>query len=467
LRRWELAKSAVEGLARNPSSAASPVYNLAESSFKKLNREMRPSEEKIGGNIFSTQDIVKPAPGDTLQRSKVSPALELGRIDDPAERAADAMADRVMLMRDGASCCPACATGSCTQHAAIERGQAKDLRREASGGSGGLAVPPDLEPQVRRATSGGESLPQTVRAFFEPRLGEDLSHVRIHRDADAAASASALGAKAYTLGSHIAFASGRWAPGTESGDRLIAHELAHTMQADGQHAVRRWSYGAAPPRGMIQVPAKHKATVDAAMKIIERVAKDKQCQAYYRDNCTAGLGAAELATALGAAAIYELPSLVGPTGQSTGRASTADPRQIAYSELRHAQGKWAIAQTLLHEIFHTCIMGVIPKEEIFAENAAEACRNYAPVITTVQPIRGPIGTTVIINGLSFGVAQRSQDKVYFNGVDAGAALAWGYVGTLGNSAGEITIKVPAGASSGPLKVMHHGVMSNPMNFVVV
>ena len=163
--------------------------------------------------------------------STVKPQLEVGRIDDPAERQADDVADRVMLMREGAACCPACAAGSCAQHTGIEHGAAKDLRRKASGsGDGGLAVPSELEPQVRRATSGGETLPHAVRAFFEPRFGEDLSHVRIHRDADAAASAGALGAKAYALGSHIAFANGQYRPDSATGRRLLAHELTHVLQ---------------------------------------------------------------------------------------------------------------------------------------------------------------------------------------------------------------------------------------------
>jgi hypothetical protein len=162
----------------------------------------------------------------------VLPELELGRIDDPTERDAEATADRVMLMRVGGACCSACASGGpCVSHAEeIERGQARPIRRQASGNGGGLPVPADLEPQVRRATSGGEALPRAVRAFFEPRFGQALSHVRIHRTADAGASAKALGARAYTLGEHIAFGSGRWAPGTDAGDRLIAHELTHVLQ---------------------------------------------------------------------------------------------------------------------------------------------------------------------------------------------------------------------------------------------
>lgn len=151
-------------------------------------------------------------PGNSLN---VWPNLQVGRIDDLAEREAEAVTALVMRMQDGGACCSACAAGGpCSSHAPqIEHGQAMPLRR---------------------ATSGGEVLPATVRAFFEPRFGEDLSHVRIHRDADAAESARALGAKAYTLGSHIAFSAGRWAPGTDPGDRLIAHELAHaTAGRDG------------------------------------------------------------------------------------------------------------------------------------------------------------------------------------------------------------------------------------------
>lgn len=61
----------------------------------------------------------------------------------------------------------------------------------------------------------------------------DFSAVRIHTDARAGASARAVHAKAYTVGNHIVFASGRYAPGTYAGDRLLAHELAHTLQQSG------------------------------------------------------------------------------------------------------------------------------------------------------------------------------------------------------------------------------------------
>jgi hypothetical protein len=65
---------------------------------------------------------------------------------------------------------------------------------------------------------------------MEPRFGHDFSNVRVHANEAAARSAAAVSAAAYTVGSHIAFAAGRYAPGTGSGRQLFAHELTHVVQ---------------------------------------------------------------------------------------------------------------------------------------------------------------------------------------------------------------------------------------------
>ncbi|MGH9880216.1 MAG: DUF4157 domain-containing protein [Pyrinomonadaceae bacterium] len=74
------------------------------------------------------------------------------------------------------------------------------------------------------------SIPETERVFFENRLGVDFSHVRVHTDEAAVSAAETLGAKAFTIGSDIAFAEGRYQPGTTEGRRLLAHELTHVAQ---------------------------------------------------------------------------------------------------------------------------------------------------------------------------------------------------------------------------------------------
>lgn len=85
--------------------------------------------------------------------------------------------------------------------------------------------------------SPGEPLPEQHRASFEARLGTDLSGVRIHSDARAAASAHAVGGRAYTVGPHVVFSPGAYAPGATEGQRLLAHELAHVAQQQGATSI--------------------------------------------------------------------------------------------------------------------------------------------------------------------------------------------------------------------------------------
>jgi hypothetical protein len=67
---------------------------------------------------------------------------------------------------------------------------------------------------------------------MEPRFGHDFSQVRVHTDAHAASSARAVDALAYTVREHIAFATGQYAPESNEGRRLLAHELTHVVQQD-------------------------------------------------------------------------------------------------------------------------------------------------------------------------------------------------------------------------------------------
>lgn len=75
---------------------------------------------------------------------------------------------------------------------------------------------------------GGQPLPQSLRAFFEPRFGYDFSQVRVYPDATRAASEAQ--ARAFTHGRDIHFNSGQYAPATREGQWLLAHELTHVIQ---------------------------------------------------------------------------------------------------------------------------------------------------------------------------------------------------------------------------------------------
>ena len=81
------------------------------------------------------------------------------------------------------------------------------------------------------------------RALFEPRFDRSFSDVRVHSDANAGASARAVNALAYTVGSDIVFAHGQFAPGSADGQKF----LIPTLLAQGDSApftvVLNWQAG--------------------------------------------------------------------------------------------------------------------------------------------------------------------------------------------------------------------------------
>ena len=111
-----------------------------------------------------------------------------------------------------------------------EEGTSEPLARKQAVGVApkhGMPVPPIVHEVLR---SPGKPLDQATRAFFEPRFGNEFGHVRVHTDGQAAQSAAAVNALAYTVGSNLVFGSGQYAPHSEQGRRLLAHELTHVQQ---------------------------------------------------------------------------------------------------------------------------------------------------------------------------------------------------------------------------------------------
>jgi LysM repeat protein len=141
-----------------------------------------------------------------LQRKPVA-----GSVDDPLEHEADRVADHVMRAPGRAP-----SIGSATKQVSLKR----------DAGATPVAVDDVLD-------SSGEPLAAPLRNFFEPRFGCDLGGVRIHANSNAASAARSLGAAAFTYGSDIAFAAGRYQPRSDDGQRLLAHELTHVVQQRG------------------------------------------------------------------------------------------------------------------------------------------------------------------------------------------------------------------------------------------
>jgi uncharacterized protein DUF4157 len=83
------------------------------------------------------------------------------------------------------------------------------------------------------ASSSAQPLPGALKGSLEHALGSDLSGVRVHTGSESANAAKQLNANAYAVGQHIHFAAGAYDPGSKAGQRLIAHETAHTVQQSG------------------------------------------------------------------------------------------------------------------------------------------------------------------------------------------------------------------------------------------
>jgi hypothetical protein len=98
-------------------------------------------------------------------------------------------------------------------------------------------VTPNLAARIQSLGGGGQPLPASARAFFEPRFGYDFRQVRVHRDAQAAGLAQELEARAFTVGRDVVFGAEQYAPATMAGRRLIAHELTHVIQQAGSDGI--------------------------------------------------------------------------------------------------------------------------------------------------------------------------------------------------------------------------------------
>ena len=78
--------------------------------------------------------------------------------------------------------------------------------------------------------SGGNTLSKSARSFFEPRFGHDFSNVKMHTDSVAAKSAENINAFAYTTGNNIVFNQNQFLHESDSGKRILGHELTHVVQ---------------------------------------------------------------------------------------------------------------------------------------------------------------------------------------------------------------------------------------------
>lgn len=203
-----------------------------------------------------------------LLLNNTSPSsLKISDPDDAQEVEADRVANRIMMMPDIHSIPPEILPGveSVMQRNIDDTGQAIQMKMEedeeintlqmypelqkqgtsgdpgdnnedstiqlkAAGSSSELYATQEIQSRLNSTSGNGEPLPPLVQREMESKMGGDFNSVRIHNDSDASDMNSELQAKAFTYGNNIYFKSGEYNPQSSVGKKLLAHELAHTIQ---------------------------------------------------------------------------------------------------------------------------------------------------------------------------------------------------------------------------------------------
>jgi hypothetical protein len=166
---------------------------------------------------------------ESLYQLPVQRKLSVGAADDPLEKEADDMADKVMRMPNPEPISFS-TSKSVINRKCSECEKEEELQRKESNGETVSAVPSIVQNVL---SSPGRSLDTDTRSFMAPRFNYDFSNVKIHDNELAAKSASSINALAYTSGNNVVFNSGQYNTNTDPGKRLLAHELTHVVQQNG------------------------------------------------------------------------------------------------------------------------------------------------------------------------------------------------------------------------------------------
>lgn len=217
-------------------------------------------------------------------------------------------------------------------------------------------LPPQPAPQRRAQApdvgrtldAPANALPPALSAKLARHYGRDFGDVRIHADAEAGASALALGAEAYTIGRDIVFAPGAYRPESAEGRRLVAHEAAHVVQQDGKPAP-----GGALRMGAHDSVAEHEAA-QASSQFEQpgaRTGRQRQLQ-HSPPTLQRSLFGSILGGVLGAAAGIALGAVLGPVGAVIGGiAGFVAGAVIGDQASRRSRGLSSDERIYLHEIF--------------------------------------------------------------------------------------------------------------------
>lgn len=179
-----------------------------------IHTEATPSVHKATTNAMEVTRVPEWAnTGAEAVPAGLQAKLTINQRGDVYEQEADRVAEQVMRMPIGGT--------------AEKREEMPVMHKESSGAQASRDAPPIVQQALN---NGGHPLDVGIQETMATRFGQNFSDVRVHTDEQAAESAQAIQARAYTVGNDLVFGEGHYQPGTGEGQRLLAHELTHVMQ---------------------------------------------------------------------------------------------------------------------------------------------------------------------------------------------------------------------------------------------
>ena len=171
----------------------------------------------------------------TQMKKEADAQITLGMKDHPAEREADSVAERVVDKIEG---------GKTIAGLESIRRYPTQIRRQSGEGTPRHTTAESISSEASHRlqiarNSSGFSLPQNLQTGFRKSLGPEATQARLHHDATSHSLAQDFGADAFAFGRDVFFRDGAYQPETRAGKELIAHELTHTLQDDGEGKVVR------------------------------------------------------------------------------------------------------------------------------------------------------------------------------------------------------------------------------------
>jgi hypothetical protein len=198
---------------------------------KQLRRKKNKGEGRPAQQFFQAEPLHETAEGNALffpPGAKPQAKLKVSTPGDTQEQEADHMADKVVQR------------ASIDSHNLDQRDDQVGIATKKEGGApaapaaapkvgGNAHAPKSIIPK-----SDGTTMPAGTVSEMSGSFGYDFGKVRIHTGPEAQEAAAQLRAQAFTMGGEIYFNKDKYNPGTKEGKWLLAHELTHVVQQQGQ-----------------------------------------------------------------------------------------------------------------------------------------------------------------------------------------------------------------------------------------